>query len=73
MKTLTLLYEAVCHYIECFDAPALNVATALEGIVKPAAFRQSCKGALSVGPVKGVKYVWPKIQVCLVCLVWPSS
>lgn len=49
-----------------------RVALALEGIVAPAAFRQSLKGAISVGPVKGAKYVWPKIQVSTPCVYFST-
>lgn len=39
-----------------------NIKEQLRLIVGKAASRQSMKGALSVGPVRGIKYVWPKVK-----------
>ncbi|KAL7004619.1 Mitochondrial translocator assembly and maintenance protein 41 [Cystobasidiomycetes sp. EMM_F5] len=39
-----------------------NLDASIQDIVGQAAYMQSAKGIISVGPIRGLRYVWPKIQ-----------
>lgn len=61
-KRETLLEQALWTTIaqqHDFDA---SIVSGLQDIVSKPASRQSFKGIISVGPSKGVRYVWPKVK-----------
>lgn len=40
----------------------LHAHAAVQMIVGRPAFSQSAKGVVSVGPIRGLRYVWPKLK-----------